>query len=166
MLERERERRMVWKEEYLDVVLVPSGLLIMLAYHLFLLYRCRKFPETTVIGYENHYRKAWIERILQVRKLLLSSLPQHDLAFSRCRASFRLLRLLLYREFHLWNIAFPKRPLWQPQFSQWAGSFPWSILNKLHWFLIVLRLLFGLSTICFYFLGETSINLFEFSSLL
>ncbi|XP_059440719.1 uncharacterized protein LOC132173284 [Corylus avellana] len=38
----------------------------MFGYHLFLLYRCLKLPETTVIGYENHYRKAWIERILQV----------------------------------------------------------------------------------------------------
>ncbi|WRX29110.1 Protein of unknown function DUF599 - like 7, partial [Theobroma cacao] len=56
---------MVWKE-YLDVVLVPSGSFFMSAYHVFLLYRCLKFPQTTVIGYENHMRKAWVERMLQV----------------------------------------------------------------------------------------------------
>ncbi|KAK6229371.1 hypothetical protein SCA6_018322 [Theobroma cacao] len=56
---------MVWKE-CLDVVLVPSGLLFMSAYHVFLLYRCLKFPQTTVIGYENHTRRAWVERMLQV----------------------------------------------------------------------------------------------------
>ncbi|KAK6229376.1 Protein of unknown function DUF599 - like 6 [Theobroma cacao] len=56
---------MVWKE-YLDVVLVPSGLLFISAYHVFLLYRCLKFPQTTVIGYESHMRKAWVERMLQV----------------------------------------------------------------------------------------------------
>lgn len=48
------------------MVLVPSGLLIMFGYHLFLLYRCLKVPETTVLCYENHCRKAWIERTLQV----------------------------------------------------------------------------------------------------
>ncbi|XVF78648.1 hypothetical protein PTKIN_Ptkin14bG0151900 [Pterospermum kingtungense] len=57
---------MAWSKEYLDLILVPSGLLIMSAYHVFLLYRCLKFPETTVIGYENHFRKAWVERMLQV----------------------------------------------------------------------------------------------------
>ncbi|XVE50174.1 hypothetical protein DITRI_Ditri01bG0140800 [Diplodiscus trichospermus] len=57
---------MAWTKEYLDLALVPSGLFIMSAYHVFLLYRCIKFPETTGIGYENHFRKAWVERMLQV----------------------------------------------------------------------------------------------------
>ncbi|KAF3952478.1 hypothetical protein ACB098_06G071600 [Castanea mollissima] len=57
---------MVWKKGYLDVILVPSGLLIMFGYHRFLLYRCLRFPVTTAIGYENHYRKAWVEKMLQV----------------------------------------------------------------------------------------------------
>ncbi|KAM1001151.1 hypothetical protein ACFX2J_007633 [Malus domestica] len=57
---------MVWKKEYLDLILVPTGLLIMLCYHLFLLYRYLRHPETTVIGNENHCRKAWVERMLQV----------------------------------------------------------------------------------------------------
>lgn len=62
----DREKIMVWKKEYLDLILVPTGLLIMLCYHLFLLYRCLRHPETTVIGNENHCRKAWVERMLQV----------------------------------------------------------------------------------------------------
>ncbi|OMO74921.1 hypothetical protein CCACVL1_16403 [Corchorus capsularis] len=57
---------MAWTKEYLDLVLVPSGLLIMSSYHVFLAYRCIKLPETTVLGYENHFRKAWVERMLQL----------------------------------------------------------------------------------------------------
>lgn len=58
---------MVWRKEHLDLILVPCGLSIMLGYHLFLLYRCLRCPQTTVIGYENHYRLAWVERMLQVQ---------------------------------------------------------------------------------------------------
>ncbi|KAE8707817.1 hypothetical protein F3Y22_tig00110372pilonHSYRG00031 [Hibiscus syriacus] len=56
---------MAWRKEYLDFALVPTGLLIMSVYHVFLLYRCLKFPETTVIGLENHFQKAWVERMMQ-----------------------------------------------------------------------------------------------------
>ncbi|XP_010279221.1 PREDICTED: uncharacterized protein LOC104613194 [Nelumbo nucifera] len=57
---------MGFQKEYLDLILVPSGLLIMFGYHLFLLYRILRYPETTVIGYENHNRIAWVERMMQV----------------------------------------------------------------------------------------------------
>ncbi|EXC30554.1 hypothetical protein L484_015045 [Morus notabilis] len=50
------------------MVLVPSGLLIMLAYHLFLLHRCLNRPHTTVIGFENNDKKAWVDRIMQMDK--------------------------------------------------------------------------------------------------
>ncbi|KAK1285651.1 hypothetical protein QJS10_CPB20g01889 [Acorus calamus] len=53
------------QKEYLDLVLVPSSLVLMLGYHLYLLYRILKFPHTTVIGYENHNKNAWVERMLQ-----------------------------------------------------------------------------------------------------
>ncbi|CAI9265602.1 uncharacterized protein LOC111916894 [Lactuca sativa] len=53
-----------WKEEDLDLVLVPFGFFIMCVYHLFLLYRYLKHPETTAIGYENHNKKAWVEKML------------------------------------------------------------------------------------------------------
>ncbi|GMP53019.1 hypothetical protein CsSME_00018621 [Camellia sinensis var. sinensis] len=41
-----------WKKEHLDVILVPSGLLIMFGYHLYLLYRYLKLPHTTTMGTE------------------------------------------------------------------------------------------------------------------
>ncbi|CAK9154553.1 unnamed protein product [Ilex paraguariensis] len=59
---------MSFQKEHLDLVLVPSGLLIMFAYHLFLLYRCLNLPHTTVIGFENNDKKAWVERIMQIDK--------------------------------------------------------------------------------------------------
>ncbi|CAM8894034.1 unnamed protein product [Rhodiola kirilowii] len=57
---------MAWRKEYLDAILVPIGLLIMFCYHVFLFYRCVKLPETTVIGYENHSKKAWVASMMQV----------------------------------------------------------------------------------------------------
>ncbi|XP_057949973.1 uncharacterized protein LOC131144983 isoform X2 [Malania oleifera] len=56
---------MGFQKEYLDLVLVPSGLLIMFSYHLILLYRYLNLPHTTVIGYENNDKRAWVERIMQ-----------------------------------------------------------------------------------------------------
>ncbi|XP_073127468.1 uncharacterized protein [Henckelia pumila] len=55
-----------WKEDYLDIFLVPLGILLMLAYHLSLLYRYLKCPQTTIIGYENHNKRAWVERMYMV----------------------------------------------------------------------------------------------------
>ncbi|XP_074568493.1 uncharacterized protein LOC141825026 [Curcuma longa] len=49
----------------IDLVLVPAGLAVMLGYHLFLLYRIIRLPETTVIGLENHNKRAWVERLMQ-----------------------------------------------------------------------------------------------------
>lgn len=49
----------------LDLVLVPCGLVIMLGYHLILLYRILRHPGTTVIGYENHNKLAWVRRMTQ-----------------------------------------------------------------------------------------------------
>ncbi|XP_042020076.1 uncharacterized protein LOC121767810 [Salvia splendens] len=54
-----------WKEEYLDFVLVPGGLLVMVGYHLFHLHRCINRAETTVVGYENYNRRVWITRVLE-----------------------------------------------------------------------------------------------------
>ncbi|KAL2466800.1 hypothetical protein Adt_42651 [Abeliophyllum distichum] len=54
-----------WRKDYLDLVLVPSGLFLMFGYHLFLLYRYIKFPETTIMGFENHNKRAWVERMLK-----------------------------------------------------------------------------------------------------
>ncbi|KAL6198363.1 hypothetical protein ACLB2K_028154 [Fragaria x ananassa] len=52
----------------LDLVLVPSGLLIMFVYHINLLYRYLHLPHTTVIGFENNDKKAWVERVMQAER--------------------------------------------------------------------------------------------------
>ncbi|KAL6644306.1 hypothetical protein ACP70R_015914 [Stipagrostis hirtigluma subsp. patula] len=49
----------------LDLVLVPCGLVIMFSYHLLLLYRILRHPGSTVIGYENHNKLAWVRRMVQ-----------------------------------------------------------------------------------------------------
>ncbi|XP_019440225.1 PREDICTED: uncharacterized protein LOC109345592 [Lupinus angustifolius] len=59
---------MKFHKEYLDLILVPSGLLIMFAYHLYLLHKYLNQPHTTVMGFENNDRKAWVERIMQAEK--------------------------------------------------------------------------------------------------
>ncbi|CAM8985882.1 unnamed protein product [Rhodiola kirilowii] len=55
-------------KEYLDLFLVPSGLVIMSVYHLYLLYRYLYNDHTTVIGFENNDKRAWVERIMQLDK--------------------------------------------------------------------------------------------------
>ncbi|KAG9447763.1 hypothetical protein H6P81_013891 [Aristolochia fimbriata] len=55
----------MFHKEYLDLALVPAGLIILFSYHLFLLYRILTVPHTTVIGYENHNKMAWVERMMQ-----------------------------------------------------------------------------------------------------
>ncbi|GAB2284460.1 hypothetical protein Dimus_018911 [Dionaea muscipula] len=57
---------MSWKKDYLDAALVPSGLLIMFGYHLFLLYRCMKHPHDTIICLEDHCRRTWVSKMMQV----------------------------------------------------------------------------------------------------
>ncbi|KAL0300697.1 UNVERIFIED_CONTAM: hypothetical protein Sradi_6346500 [Sesamum radiatum] len=56
---------MMFRKEYLDLILVPCGLIIMFSYHLILLYRCLKLPHTTVIGFENNDKKTWVEKLMQ-----------------------------------------------------------------------------------------------------
>ncbi|WVY92576.1 hypothetical protein V8G54_031664 [Vigna mungo] len=53
---------MKFHKEYLDLILVPSGLLIMFAYHLFLLYKYINQPHTTVMGFENNDKRIWAEK--------------------------------------------------------------------------------------------------------
>ncbi|KAM1004806.1 hypothetical protein ACFX13_005002 [Malus domestica] len=56
---------MVFQKEYLDIVLVPLGLLIMLIYHLFLLYKYLNQPLSTAIGSENIDKKIWVGKVLR-----------------------------------------------------------------------------------------------------
>ncbi|KAL6655823.1 hypothetical protein ACP70R_006649 [Stipagrostis hirtigluma subsp. patula] len=55
----------------MDMVLVPCALVILLGYHLLLLYRVRRRPHTTVIGYENHSKLAWVHRMARTAALAL-----------------------------------------------------------------------------------------------
>ncbi|XP_059295088.1 uncharacterized protein LOC132048195 [Lycium ferocissimum] len=56
---------MAFQKEYLDLLLVPSGLSILFIYHLYLLYRYLTIPHTTIMGFENNDKRAWVERIMQ-----------------------------------------------------------------------------------------------------
>jgi hypothetical protein len=47
----------------MELVLVPCAVATMLGYHLHLLYRIFRRPHTTTIGYENHNKLAWVERV-------------------------------------------------------------------------------------------------------
>ncbi|GJN12423.1 hypothetical protein PR202_ga30699 [Eleusine coracana subsp. coracana] len=49
----------------LDLVLVPVGLAVMLGYHLWLLLRIRRRPETTVIGINAINRRIWVRHIME-----------------------------------------------------------------------------------------------------
>ncbi|XP_071709107.1 uncharacterized protein [Rutidosis leptorrhynchoides] len=63
---------MIYQKEYLDLVFVPSALVIMFGYHLWLLYRCLHCPHTTIIGFENNDKKAWVDKIMQMDKINIS----------------------------------------------------------------------------------------------
>lgn len=67
---------MAEKEEYLDYVLVPTGLLIMVCYHIWLLYRVVYHPSTTVIGINAINRRFWVRAMMEV--YVLQSRPQHS----------------------------------------------------------------------------------------
>lgn len=65
-VEKQRKKMEIFvKKEYLDLVLVPFGLIIVLSYHLFLLYRILYFPYHTIIGFMNIDKSIWVDRIMQ-----------------------------------------------------------------------------------------------------
>lgn len=49
----------------LDYVLVPLGLALMVGYHIWLLLRIRRRPETTVIGINAINRRIWVRHIME-----------------------------------------------------------------------------------------------------
>ncbi|KAK4589817.1 hypothetical protein RGQ29_020416 [Quercus rubra] len=57
----------------LDLVLVPSGLLIMFVYHLVLLFRYIHRPHTTFMGFENNDKRAWVESIMKDKEKNVST---------------------------------------------------------------------------------------------
>ncbi|KAK4259740.1 hypothetical protein QN277_006041 [Acacia crassicarpa] len=63
-----------FQKEYLDLVLVPFGLIIMFGYHLFLLHRYLHRPKTTSLGFENQNRKNWVHKIKQMQNKSVTDL--------------------------------------------------------------------------------------------
>ncbi|KAL5222509.1 hypothetical protein ABZP36_027222 [Zizania latifolia] len=53
------------RSEKLDYVLVPLGLAVMVAYHVWLLLRIRRRPATTVIGINAINRRIWVRHIME-----------------------------------------------------------------------------------------------------
>lgn len=62
---------MEWRKCYLDVILVPLGFFILTAYHLWLWYKVRTQPETTLIGINSSGRRLWVAAIVKVYILFL-----------------------------------------------------------------------------------------------
>lgn len=57
---------MEWRKCYLDVILVPSALLISIAYHLYLWLTVRSHPHRTTIGVNASVRLYWVNAMLDV----------------------------------------------------------------------------------------------------
>lgn len=68
--EKEKKRKknwlMEWRKWYLDLVLVPLGLLFFLVYHLWLWYTVRSKPLHTIIGINSIARRLWVIAMMKV----------------------------------------------------------------------------------------------------
>ncbi|KAF2541832.1 hypothetical protein F2Q68_00032373, partial [Brassica cretica] len=51
---------LMWKQEWLDVILVPAGLVVMVAYHVWLGYAIIHRPKLTVISLNAESRRQWV----------------------------------------------------------------------------------------------------------
>ncbi|MQL86187.1 hypothetical protein Taro_018712 [Colocasia esculenta] len=56
---------MEWRKCYLDLILVPSSLLLSIAYHLWLWRRVRSAPLRTIIGVNSAGRRLWVFAMLK-----------------------------------------------------------------------------------------------------
>lgn len=54
------------ERKVLDFILVPLGLLVMTAYHVWLFYRVVKHPAKTVIGVNAINRRYWVQAMMEV----------------------------------------------------------------------------------------------------
>ena len=52
--------------EYLDYVLVPTGLVVLGLYHLWLFYTIIRHPTTTVVGVNSLSRQQWVLHMMAV----------------------------------------------------------------------------------------------------
>lgn len=63
---RKRDSKMEWKKWYLDVILVPLALVMMLCYHIYLSFMVRTQPFSTVLGINSRGRRLWISAMIKV----------------------------------------------------------------------------------------------------
>lgn len=77
----------MWKEESLDLVLVPAGLAVMVAYHVWLGYTIIHRPKLTAVSLNAESRRLWVFCMMDVRFSLLL-FPLSIVTLSLC--SFRL----------------------------------------------------------------------------
>ncbi|GLJ51534.1 hypothetical protein SUGI_1095350 [Cryptomeria japonica] len=49
----------------LDLVFVPTGLVFLMIYHLYLLYKIIKHPNSTAIGFENGNKRIWVRKMME-----------------------------------------------------------------------------------------------------
>lgn len=54
------------KLEYLDYILVPLGMGLMVFYHLWLLHRIIHRPSSTVVGLNAFNRRLWVQAMMEV----------------------------------------------------------------------------------------------------
>lgn len=73
---------MEWRTAYLDALLVPTGLLILLAYQACLVRRVKHKPLGTVIGVNHLARRQWVYSMMKVQQLL------HTLMYFFCSCYF------------------------------------------------------------------------------
>ncbi|CAL5346098.1 unnamed protein product [Camellia sinensis] len=59
---------MIFQKEYLDLVLVPSGLLLMFGYHLYILHKYLHCPNTTIFDFEYNDKKDWVDKVIKMPK--------------------------------------------------------------------------------------------------
>jgi len=62
---------MEWRECYLDVILVPLGLMVYASYHVYLWHKLRTQPLTTIIGTNARARRFWVASIIKVTSIFL-----------------------------------------------------------------------------------------------
>lgn len=56
---------MEWRKWYLDAVLVPCALLAMFSYHIYLWYKVRTEPFSTIVGTNSRARRSWVAAIMK-----------------------------------------------------------------------------------------------------
>ncbi|XP_061369469.1 uncharacterized protein LOC133312312 [Gastrolobium bilobum] len=56
---------MEWRKYYLDVMLVPLGFLMTIGYHVWLWYKVRTQPSSTIIGINTHGRRFWVPAMMK-----------------------------------------------------------------------------------------------------